>query len=89
MESSEQYYSRTWEASSLAYEKLGYYKWCIERILTGTHILEIGTGIGITTLALLKAGFVVSSLEENIFNFQKARKRISDSRKEVNFYRLF
>lgn len=85
MESSEQYYSRTWEAASLAYKELGFYNWCIERIPNGTHILEIGTGIGIATLALLEEGFVVSSLEENNHNFEKARKRLSESGKEVNF----
>jgi len=85
MESSEQYYSRTWETASQAYGELGFYKWCIERIPNGTHILEIGTGIGIATLALLEAAFIVSSLEENLYNFEKAKKRLSDSGKNVNF----
>ena len=85
MESSEHYYSRTWELASLAYKEHGFYKWCIDQITIGNHILEIGTGIGIATLDLLEAGFAVSSLEENIHNFEKARKRLSDSGKSINF----
>jgi hypothetical protein len=85
METSEAYYSRTWEAASLAYEKRGFYKWCISQIPKGEYILEIGTGIGIVTLALMEAGVTVSSLEENILNFEKARHRLATSRFDVRF----
>jgi hypothetical protein len=85
MESSEEYYSRTWEASSLYYKEQGFYKWCIERIPSGKHILEIGTGIGIPMIDLIEAGYIVSSLEDNANNFQKAKKRITASGKPVNF----
>jgi hypothetical protein len=85
METSEAYYSRTWEAASLAYEERGFYKWCISQIPKGKHILEIGTGIGIVTLALMEAGVTVSSLEENLLNFEKARHRLGTSRGDVNF----
>lgn len=85
MESSEQYYSREWESSSLAFKERGFYKWCIEQIPNGIHILEIGAGIGIATLDLIEIGYIVSSLEDNIHNFEKAKKRLSDSGKKVNF----
>jgi hypothetical protein len=85
MESSEKYYSRTWEISSIAYKERGFYKWCIERITKGVNILEIGTGIGITMLDLIEAGFVVSSLEDNLFNYEKSKKRLVDSGKKVNY----
>jgi hypothetical protein len=87
METSEAYYSRTWEAASLAYKKRGFYTWCISQIPKGEHILEIGTGIGIVTLALMEAGFTVSSLEENRLNFEKAQQRLAASRDDVNFIR--
>ncbi|HLF35513.1 MAG TPA: hypothetical protein VI583_14810 [Cyclobacteriaceae bacterium] len=85
MESSEQYYSRTWEISSLAYQELGFYEWCIGKINRGTHILEIGTGIGLATLALIKAGFIVSSLEENVYNFEKAKKNLLVLKRDINY----
>lgn len=84
MESSEQYYSRNWEASSLYYKEQGFYKWCIDRIPRGKQILEIGTGIGIPMIDLIEAGYIVSSLEDNAHNFQKARERIIASGKSVN-----
>jgi len=85
MESSEQYYSRTWELASLAYKEQDFYKWCIDQIKVGNHVLEIGTGIGIATLDLLEAGFVVSSLEENTYNFEKAKERLSEVGLSINY----
>jgi hypothetical protein len=80
----EESYSNEWEQSSIAYEQKKYYDWCINQIQDSTSIIEIGTGIGICTEKLLKNGRKITSIEENVANYQKAKIRLENSGLIIN-----
>lgn len=60
-------YANDWnERDSADFEKEGYYEWMTSFVEGYTKILEIGTGSGRSTAALLNAGHKVISIEENV-----------------------
>lgn len=60
-------YVKSWEIDSLHFYNLGYYNWMLDNIPKSNIILEIGCGVGFSTLAMLKKGSKVVSIEENIY----------------------
>lgn len=58
-------YIPEWNITSSFFDEQGYYTWMSNQVSGYEHILEIGCGVGYSTLALLKNGHSVTSIEEN------------------------
>ena len=61
-------YARLWASvNSPAFATSGHYEWMVQSVTGYTRVLEIGVGAGLSTLALVKRGHRVISIDENPF----------------------
>ncbi len=58
-------YTKEWDITSSFFDAEGHYAWMSGQMTNYDHILEIGCGVGYSTLSLLKDGHSVVSVEEN------------------------
>lgn len=58
-------YSQEWNVSASYYEQEGHYDWMSSQIEGYNRVLEIGCGVGYSTLSLARNGHKVVSIEEN------------------------
>jgi len=65
-------YSSEWANTSNFFQNKGYYNWCAENINEYSKVLEIGVGIGNSSLNLLKRRCKIIGIEENNYNINKA-----------------
>lgn len=70
-------YSQGWSHDSGRFEEAGDYDWMASQVAGHERILEIGTGNGGGTLALLKGGHTVVSIDENTACLQRAESKIN------------
>ncbi|PWB31409.1 hypothetical protein DCO48_17260 [Pseudomonas sp. SDI] len=59
-------YSRSWRHNANAHHAQGHYDWMAAQVAGHPRTLEIGCGVGHSTLALLKNGHQVVCVEENL-----------------------
>ncbi|MBT2375347.1 class I SAM-dependent methyltransferase [Pseudomonas fluorescens] len=58
-------YTATWQVNAKDHHDQGHYDWMTSQVFDYPRILEIGCGVGHSTLALLKNGHTVVCIEEN------------------------
>lgn len=58
-------YAEQWAVTSRHFYEAGYYDWMVSRIAGYTRTLEVGCGMGYSTLTLARAGHKVVSVDEN------------------------
>lgn len=75
-----QLYSIEWAESSDNYNKNGFYDWCLNSIKGKKRILEIGCGVGFSTLKIINDNHTIISIEENPFMLNFAEKNLSQSK---------
>ena len=73
-----QRYAIEWKMSSEFHQHEGDYDWMASQLPEVGFTFEIGTGSGLSTLALLRAGNRVLGLDQNIYMLQVAKKRLED-----------
>lgn len=71
-------YIKSWGINSEGHLAQGHYPWMAERVKGFPRILEIGCGVGHSTLALLQQGHTVVCVEENPQCIAATRKRLAD-----------
>jgi SAM-dependent methyltransferase len=75
-----QTYSDDWSKSSKTYRDNGYYNWCLNSIKGKLRILEIGCGVGHSTVEIVRDNHIVISIEENPFMLDLAEKNLTNSK---------
>ena len=63
--SMEQIYAEKWQASSKFFMDNGYYKYMAEIIKPYKTVLEIGCGVGYSTVSLINDGHIVIAVDKN------------------------
>jgi SAM-dependent methyltransferase len=58
-------YAAQWAVTSRHFYEAGYYNWMVARIAGHTRTLEVGCGMGYSTLTLARVGHKVVSVDEN------------------------
>jgi 2-polyprenyl-3-methyl-5-hydroxy-6-metoxy-1,4-benzoquinol methylase len=58
-------YVKEWEITSTFFQREGHYAWMASQVSGNERVLEIGCGIGFSTLAKANAGHCVVVVEEN------------------------
>lgn len=71
-------YLKSWGVNSEGHLAQGHYAWMAERVKGFPRTLEIGCGIGHSTLTLLQQGHTVVCVEENPECIAATRKRLVD-----------
>lgn len=71
-------YIKSWGINSEGHLAQGHYSWMAERVKGFPRTLEIGCGVGHSTLALLQQGHTVVCVEENPQCIAATRKRLAD-----------
>ncbi|MEB8055653.1 class I SAM-dependent methyltransferase [Pseudomonas fulva] len=71
-------YIKSWGINSEGHLVQGHYSWMAERVKGFPRTLEIGCGVGHSTLALLQQGHTVVCVEENPQCIAATRKRLAD-----------
>lgn len=71
-------YIKSWGINSEGHLAQGHYPWMAERVKGFPRTLEIGCGVGHSTLALLQQGHTVVCVEENPQCIAATRKRLAD-----------
>ncbi|MFA7891943.1 class I SAM-dependent methyltransferase [Pseudomonas putida] len=71
-------YIKSWGINSEGHLAQGHYTWMAERVKGFPRTLEIGCGVGYSTLALLQQGHTVVCVEENPQCIAATRKRLAD-----------
>lgn len=71
-------YIKSWGINSEGHLAQGHYPWMAERVKGFPRTLEIGCGVGNSTLALLQQGHTVVCVEENPQCIAATRKRLAD-----------
>jgi len=66
-------YSEAWKNDSEYFYENGYYKWMEEAIAQYNTILEIGCGVGYSTLCLLETGHRVIAVDYNVYCLMKTK----------------
>jgi SAM-dependent methyltransferase len=74
----EQQYAEHWGKSSTKHVHDGDYAWLLDQLPASTNVLEVGSGSGESTLALVRAGKKVLSLELNTHCIEEAVKKLSN-----------
>src|ERR1017187_8558922 len=64
-------YSYEWEMTSNFFQNNGYYDWCAINIDEYSKVLEIGIGIGNSSVSLFKRKCKITGIEENCYNINK------------------
>jgi SAM-dependent methyltransferase len=82
-----QTYSNEWFESSKAYLEKGFYKWCLNSIEGKHRVLEIGCGVGFSTIEIINANHVVVSIEENPSMLDFTEKNLKESNIEFKSVR--
>jgi SAM-dependent methyltransferase len=78
------FYARTWEkAQAHKFEQDAHYEWMASFLEGYQTVLEIGTGTGEGTRALLERGHTVISIDENPECIKLAHNRIASTGREV------
>ena len=75
-----QTYSDDWSKSSKTYKENGFYNWCLNSIKGKLRILEIGCGVGHSTIEIVRDNHIVVSIEENPYMLDSAEKNLTDSK---------
>ncbi len=77
MEAEREQYAKTWsDIDAAAFDRDGHYAWMAEHVTEYRRVLEIGGGDGRGTLALLRAGHHVVSVDENPACLKRAKDRL-------------
>ena len=71
--SMEQIYAEKWQASSKFFMDNGYYKYMAEIIKPYKTVIEIGCGVGYSTVSLINDGHKVIAVEKNHECFRRAK----------------
>ncbi|WP_367599360.1 methyltransferase domain-containing protein [Pseudomonas fulva] len=71
-------YIKSWGINSEGHLAQGHYTWMAERVKGFPRTLEIGCGVGYSTLALLQQGHTVVCVEENPQCIAATRQRLVD-----------
>lgn len=74
-------YAEHWEKESMLFERKGVYK-CLAAITPPGSVIEIGSGIGLGTLALASARKVLA-LDSNAYLIEKAQSRLRAAAADV------
>ncbi|MBK9211495.1 MAG: methyltransferase domain-containing protein [Saprospiraceae bacterium] len=69
-------YAELWKSSARHFEVNGLYDWMCKFIRKYPKVVEIGCGTGQGTLALLKAGHKVISIDTNEFCIEETKRKI-------------
>ncbi|MCW5134600.1 methyltransferase domain-containing protein [Burkholderia cenocepacia] len=69
-------YAEKWGVSAAAHQQEGDYEWLAADIEGHHTVLEIGCGVGHSTLALLALGHTVTAVEENPYCIEATRERL-------------
>lgn len=72
-------YIKSWGVNSKGHLDQGHYGWMAERLVGYPRTLEIGCGVGHSTLALLKQGHTVVCIEENPHCIAATQRLVSES----------
>lgn len=72
-------YLASWSATAATLRRDGHYAWMASFLEGRPLVLEIGTGSGESTLALLEAGHTVVGVEENPLCLERAERLIRDA----------
>lgn len=72
-------YVSEWAVNAESMECDGHYQWMAAQVADFPTILEVGTGDGRSTLALLRAGHSVTSVEENPFCLEATELRLREA----------
>ena len=73
----EQIYAERWRSSSMFFADNGYYKWMIEKVKPYKTILELGCGVGYSTLSLVNDNHMVLAVEKNHECVMRTKKSTS------------
>lgn len=71
-------YSNQWYNSSSFFYENNDYEWICKQINQYTNVLEIGCGVGYSTLSLIEQGHKVISIDNNEFCINSAKKLIEE-----------
>jgi protein-L-isoaspartate O-methyltransferase len=74
----EQQYAEHWGKSSTKHVHDGDYAWLLDQLPASTNVLEVGSGSGESTLALVRAGKKVLALELNAHCIEETVRKLSD-----------
>lgn len=69
-------YANSWSVSSKFFYKENYYRWMEEKISEKAIVLEIGCGVGYSTLTLLENGHKVIAVDKNQFCLDMAKELV-------------
>lgn len=72
-------YASRWRVTAGSFDAAGHYEWMAEQVRDYHRVLEVGTGVGHSTLALLRAGHQVVGVDENPDCLQQAKNLITAS----------
>ena len=71
-------YIKEWGITSTFFQDEEYYQWMASKVTGFHYILEVGCGVGWSTLALLQAGHKVVSIDENPVCLSETRKLLEE-----------
>jgi SAM-dependent methyltransferase len=77
-------YADKWAVSSEKYHDDGIYSWFEGFVNDSQNVLEIGCGVGYSTLTLLQAGHKVIAIEKNLFCIEKTRELLEKHKYQVS-----
>jgi SAM-dependent methyltransferase len=69
-------YATRWEFSSRHFFESGYYNWMADKVRERPAILEVGCGVGYSTLTLVQRGHSVIAIDENPDCLRSTKERL-------------
>ncbi|MFL9876730.1 class I SAM-dependent methyltransferase [Paraburkholderia megapolitana] len=72
-------YATQWEISSLHFFESGYYDWMANAVDGRSKVLEIGCGVGYSTLTLAQRGHSIIVIDENPICLKSTKERLEES----------
>lgn len=69
-------YAEHWEVSSKHFFDAGYYDWMAGKVSGQQHVLEIGCGVGYSTLSLAQRGHSIVAIDENPSCLMAAKEKL-------------
>lgn len=71
-------YIKEWDVTSSFFQDEGHYQWMSSKVSNYLRVLEIGCGVGWSTLALLQDGHKVVSIDENPSCLSEAKRLLEE-----------